>query len=307
MTYTSRKSLLQAPFRKEKDLLGLDDVPAQALFGIHTVRAIENFPVANRDVNPALVHAFGHVKGACAKTSRNLGFWAKDETKYNAIMTACKEMADGLLNAHVVVDALQGGAGTSTNMNVNEVLANRAIQILGGTLGDYTKVHPLDDINLHQSTNDAYPTALKLAIIVQIKALKTSLAALIKAFRDKEKEFYDVVKIGRTQLQDAVLTTLGREMGAYAEALGRDEGRLDRAIESMLVVNLGGTAIGTGMAAPEAYIETVAKTLGEMTGCPFVRAPNLIDNTQNADAFVELSGLLKTSAATLIKIATDLR
>ncbi len=307
MTYTSRKSLLQAPFRKEKDLLGLDDVPAQALFGIHTVRAIENFPVANRDVNPALVHAFGHVKGACAKTSRNLGFWAKDETKYNAIMTACKEMADGLLNAHVVVDALQGGAGTSTNMNVNEVLANRAIQILGGTLGDYTKVHPLDDINLHQSTNDAYPTALKLAIIVQIKALKTSLAALIKAFRDKEKEFYDVVKIGRTQLQDAVLTTLGREMGAYAEALGRDEGRLDRAIESMLVVNLGGTAIGTGMAAPEAYIETVAKTLGEMTGCPFVRAPNLIDNTQNADAFVEVSGLLKTCAATLIKIATDLR
>lgn len=307
MTYISRQSLLQAPFRKEKDLLGLDDVPAQALFGIHTVRAIENFPVANRDVHPALVHAFGHVKGACAKTSRGLGFWGKDETKYNAIMTACQEMAEGLLNGHIVVDALQGGAGTSTNMNVNEVLANRSIQILGGTLGDYTTVHPLDDINLHQSTNDAYPTALKLAIIVQIKALKASLAALIKAFRDKEIEFYDVVKIGRTQLQDAVLTTLGREMGAYAEALSRDEGRLNRAVDAMLVVNLGGTAIGTGMAAPEAYIETVAKTLGEMTGCPFIRAPNLIDNTQNADAFVEVSGLLKACAATLIKIATDLR
>ncbi|MFA6280480.1 MAG: aspartate ammonia-lyase [Bdellovibrionales bacterium] len=307
MTYTSRKALLQAPFRKEKDLLGLDDVPAQALFGIHTVRAIENFPVANRDVHPALIHAFGDVKGACAKTSRALGFWAKDEVKFNAIMTACKEMADGLLDSHVVVDALQGGAGTSTNMNVNEVLANRAIQILGGTLGDYIKVHPLDDINLHQSTNDAYPTALKLAIIVQIKALKASLSALIKAFRDKELAFSDVVKIGRTQLQDAVLTTLGREMGAYAEALSRDQGRLDRAIEAMLVVNLGGTAIGTGMAAPEAYIETVAKTLEGMTGYPFVRASNLIDNTQNADAFVEVSGLMKSCAATLIKIATDLR
>jgi len=307
MAYTSRRALLTAPYRKEKDLLGLGDVPADALFGIHTVRAIENFPVANRDVHPALIHAFGFVKGACAKTSRALGFWAQDAAKADAIETACAEMAEGKLDAHIVVDALQGGAGTSTNMNVNEVLANRALQILGCPLGDYARVHPLDDINLHQSTNDAYPTALKLAAIIESQKLKSSLMDLRDAFRAKEKAFADIVKIGRTQLQDAILTTLGREMGAYAEALTRDLVRLDHAVAQLAVVNLGGTAIGTGMAAPTPYIEQVTDVLAAMTGFALARAENLIDNTQNADVFSEVSGLLKTCGATLIKIATDLR
>ncbi|HAX91583.1 MAG TPA: aspartate ammonia-lyase, partial [Rhodospirillaceae bacterium] len=303
----SRATLLKAPFRQEKDLLGYGDVPADALFGIHTVRAIENFPITGRDVHPALIHAFGAVKGASAKTNRALGFWAHEPAKADAILQACQEMADGLLDQHIVVDALQGGAGTSTNMNVNEVLANRALQIMGSALGDYTRIHPLDDINMHQSTNDAYPTALKLAVITRLQNLKLCLSALQEAFREKEKQFADIVKIGRTQLQDAVLTTLGREMGAYAEALSRDECRFTHAEKKLRIINLGGTAIGTGMAAPFPYISRATDQLSEMTGQAFIRAPNLIDNTQNADVFVETSGILKTCAATLIKIATDLR
>ena len=293
--------------RDEKDLLGIGKVPAHALYGIHTVRAVENFPITRRPIHASLTQAFGHVKAAAAKTNRMLGVWANDSAKADAIEKACEEMAQGLLSEHIVVDAMQGGAGTSTNMNVNEVLANRAIQILGGTLGDYKRVSPLDDINLHQSTNDAYPTALKLAIIMQLRTLRASATALQTAFREKERQFAAVVKIGRTQLQDAVLTTLGREMKAYAEAIGRDITRLAKCEEKLCVINLGGTAIGTGIAAPIGYIAQVADMLHKMTGIDFVRAEDLIDNTQNADVFVEVSGVLKTCAASMIKISTDLR
>lgn len=293
--------------RDEKDLLGLGKVPANALYGIHTVRALENFPIAQRTIHAELTHAFGYVKGASAKTNRQIGIWKTDARKADAIIQACDEMARGLLDEHMVVDALQGGAGTSTNMNVNEVLANRALQIIGRPLGDYACISPLDDINLHQSTNDAYPTSLKLAVIRQLRYLIASLASLQSSFRDKEKEFAKIVKIGRTQLQDAVLTTLGREMKAYAEALGRDITRLKKCETSLCVVNLGGTAIGTGIVAPAIYIENVVNTLREMTGIQFTQADDLVDNTQNADVFVEVSGALKTCAATMIKICTDLR
>jgi len=307
MLTTLDSLLANAPTRNEKDLLGIDKVPAQALYGIHTVRAIQNFPIARRSVHTALIHAFGLVKGASAKTNRMLGAWTGDSPKADAIETACEEMSKGLLDEHIVVDALQGGAGTSTNMNVNEVLANRALQILGCDLGAYDRIAPLDDINLHQSTNDAYPTALKLATIVQLRKLRESVAALQKAFRAKENQFASVVKIGRTQLQDAVLTTLGREMKAYAEALGRDLVRLANCEQQLCAINLGGTAIGTGITAPIAYIAQAADMLHQMTGIAFVRAEDMIDNTQNADVFVEVSGALKTCAATMIKISTDLR
>ena len=294
-------------YRIEHDLLGNGRVPADALYGIHTVRAMENFPLAGRPPHFGLIRAFGMVKLACARTNRRTGTWEDDPAKADAIEQACGEMGAGELDQHIVVDLLQGGAGTSMNMNVNEVLANRALQILGAELGGYKRVSPLDDINLHQSTNDTYPTALKLAVINQLRRLEEEVVGLQEAFQDKEQEFAHVVKIGRTQLQDAVLTTLGREMGAYAEALSRDRWRLYKCEERLRVINLGGTAIGTSMAAPRMYVFGVGEMLRELTGIGFARAENLVDATQNADVFVEVSGIIKAHAATLLKLCTDLR
>jgi aspartate ammonia-lyase len=293
--------------RIEHDLLGEVPVPADALYGAHTVRALENFVLSGHPVHGALVAAFGTVKLACARTNRSLGVWADEPAKADAIEQACREMADGLLTAHVVVDAMQGGAGTSTNMNVNEVLANRALELLGEPRGAYGRVSPADDVNLHQSTNDTYPTALRLAAIRLLHDLEEQVVGLQEAFQAKEQEFAHVVKVGRTQLQDAVLTTLGREMGAYAEALNRDRWRIYKCEERLRVVNLGGTAIGTGFAAPRQYIFRVVDTLRELTAIGFARAENLTEATQNADVFVEVSGILKAHAATLLKVAGDLR
>ncbi len=293
--------------RLERDMLGEIAVPAGSLHGAHTERALENFPLAGRPVHLELARAYGMVKLACARTNRALGVWAGDDAKADAIERACRELADGLLDDHIVVDRLQGGAGTSTNMNVNEVLANRALQILGETPGEYERVSPLDDINLHQSTNDTYPTALRLAAIELLHKLEEQIVSLQEAFQAKEQEFAHVVKVGRTQYQDAVLTTLGREMGAYAEALGRDRWRIYKCEERLRVVNLGGTAIGTGFAAPRQYVFRVVDTLRELTSIGFARAENLTEATQNADVFVEVSGILKAHAATLLKLAGDLR
>jgi len=230
-----------------------------------------------------------------------------DDAKAEAVERACREMAAGELIGHVLVDRLQGGAGTSTNMNVNEVLANRALQILGLEPGRYDRVSPLDDLNLHQSTNDTYPTALRLAAILALRRLEDRLVTLQEAFQTLEQRFAHVVKVARTEMQDAVLTTLGREMGAYAEAVGRDRWRVYKCEERLRVVNLGGTAIGTGMAAPRQYIFRVVDTLRDITGIGFARAENLVDATQNTDVFVEVSGILKACAATLLKISSDLR
>jgi len=294
-----------AEYRKEHDLLGERDVPAGALHGIYTERALENFPLTGRPVAPALVRAFGAVKLACARTNHELGWW--DDRTFAAIQQACAEMEEGLLDEHVRVDALQGGAGTSTNMNVNEVIANRALQLLGCPLGDYDTVSPLDDVNLHQSTNDTFPTALKVAAIRRLRELERDVVALLEEFQRKEKELAHVVKIGRTQFQDAVLTTLGREMSAYAEAFGRDRWRIYKCEERLRVVNLGGTAIGTGLGAPRQFIFRAVEHLRDLTGLGLARAENLVEATQNADVFPEVSGILKALATNLLKVSSDLR
>jgi len=293
--------------RTEHDQLGERQVPDEALYGIHTLRALEHFPVAGRPVPRELVHAFGTVKLACARTNRSLGVWSEDSAKADAIERACRELAEGMLDAHVPCDLLQGGAGTSTNMNVNEVLANRALELLGEPHGRYDRVSPLDDLNLHQSTNDTYPTAFRLAAIRLVRGLDAQLVALQEAFQIQEKRWAHVVKVGRTQLMDAVLTTLGREMAAYAEALSRDRWRVYKCEERLRVVNLGGTAIGTGLGAPRQYVFGVVDELRDLTGIGFARAENLVEATQNADVFVEVSGILKACATTLFKVCSDLR
>jgi aspartate ammonia-lyase len=294
------------PDRLEQDALGRLAVRAAARHGIHTARALENFPLLGRPGHPALARAFGAVKLAALRCNRGLGCFP-DPAKADAMERACRELLDGTLAADVVVDALQGGAGTSTNMNVNEVLANRALELLGRPRGEYQRVSPLDDLNLHQSTNDTYPTALRIAAILGLRELERQVLALQEAFQVQEKAMAHLVKVARTEGQDAVLTTLGRSMGAYAEALNRDRWRLAKSEERLRVVNLGGTAIGTGLAAPTAYIFQVVEELREITGLGLARAENLVEATQNLDPFVEVSGLLKTLATSLIKIASDLR
>lgn len=292
--------------RIEHDSLGDRQVPADALHGIHTLRALENFPLAGRPVHPALVAAFGAVKLACLRTNKRLGMW-EDPARVEAMESACRELMDGQLAGHIRVDALQGGAGTSTNMNVNEVLANRALELLGKPHGAYDVISPLDDINLHQSTNDTFPTALRLAAIRSLRVLEVRLTALQEGFQARERDFADVVKVGRTEFQDAVLITLGREMGAYAEAFNRDRWRVYKCEERLRIVNLGGTAVGTGLGAPRDYIFRVVDELRDVTGVGFARAENLVDMTQNTDVFVEVSGMLKACATSLIKISNDLR
>ncbi len=301
MTAADRAS----PLRTEHDLLGVRELPAEALYGIHTARALENFPLAGRPVRADLVRAYGSVKLACLETNAELGCLPAGIVP--ALRRACEELAAGDLEAHIVVDALQGGAGTSTNMNVNEVLANRALVLLGHPPGDAEVVSPSDHVNLHQSTNDTFPTALRVAAIRGIRGLEAALVSLVEAFQHQEQALADVVKVGRTELMDAALVTLGREMGAYAEAFGRDRWRVHQCEERLRVVNLGGTAVGTGLGAPREYVFRVVDRLRAVTGLRVARADNLLEATQNADALVEVSGVLKTAAVNLMKVAGDLR
>lgn len=291
--------------RVERDALGEREIPAGVYWGVHTARALENFPLSGRPPHPALVAALAQVKLACARANAELGHLSPAVAE--AVARACGEVLEGNLGRAVVVDALQGGAGTSTNMNLNEVLANRAEEILGGRKGEYALVHPLRHVNLHQSTNDVYPTAVRLAAIGLLRELERAVAGLQAAFQEKEAEFRDVLKVGRTQLQDAVPLTLGAECSAWAEALSRDRWRVFKCEERLRVVNLGGTAVGTGLTAPRDYIFLVVEKLREITGLGLSRAENLVDATQNADAFVEVSGILKAHAVNLFKISSDLR
>lgn len=291
--------------RIETDALGELSIPLSALRGIHTQRAVDNFPAVTGFVNPSLIHAFAKVKLAAIQTNHELGLI--DDDRFAAVTQACEEMMAGDLDSHFPIDALQGGAGTSTNMSVNEVLTNRALQILGRQPGDYDYLHPLHHLNLHQSTNDTYPTALKIAAILKLQQLEEALVKLQEIFQQKEKEFSHIVKVGRTQLQDAVLVTLGREMSAYAEAFGRDRWRVYKCVERLRVVNLGGTAVGTGITAPRRYIFRAVELLRDITGIGLARAENLIDATQNTDVFIEVSGILKACAGSLFKVANDLR
>ena len=292
-------------YRIEKDLLGEMQIPAEVLWGIYTARAVENFPLSKRGIDSKFAAAYGAVKLAAARVNGQLS--KLDEKILPAICSACEEMLEGMLSEHIIVDALQGGAGTSTNMNVNEVIANRALQILGNKPGSYDIIDPLDHVNLHQSTNDTYPTALKVACIWKLRLLEEQVAKLVEEFQMLEKRTADIVKVGRTQMQDAVLTTVGREMSAYAEAFGRDRWRIYKCEERLRVVNIGGTAIGTGLSAPRQYIFNVVEELRTITGLGLARGENMIDITQNADVFVEVSGILKACASNLLKVASDLR
>lgn len=292
-------------FRTEKDLLGELPIPADVYWGIHTYRSLQNFPVSGYRINPVLIKSLGIVKLSAAIVNKELGYLNSEKAEF--IINAAQELIDNKLNESIVVDALQGGAGTSTNMNINEVIANRALELAGKPKGEYSFIDPIEDVNLHQSTNDVYPTAVKIAVIFLLKDLEKNLVTLQESFQSKEKEFAGIVKVGRTQLMDAVLTTLGREFAAYAEAIGRDRWRVYKCEERIRVVNMGGTAIGSGLTAPRNYIFAVTEKLREITGFGLARAEDMLENTQNLDAFAEISGILKTNATNLIKISNDLR
>jgi aspartate ammonia-lyase len=292
-------------YRKEKDILGESDIPADSLWGIHTLRAFDNFRISGEKVPTRLIRALAMVKKACSQANLETGFLDKD--KADAIIRACDEVIEGRHCEEFPLDALQGGAGTSTNMNINEVLANRASEILGGDKGAGALVHPLDDVNMHQSTNDVYPTALKLAVIEGLRELSAAVELLQGIFQKKEKEFADVIKTGRTEMREALPLTLGAEFSAFAGAIARDRWRVFKCEERIRQVNLGGTAVGTGLSAPRGYIFLVIEKLRNISGSGLTRGENTVDQTANNDSLVEVSGILQAHASTLIKVCGDLR
>jgi aspartate ammonia-lyase len=299
--------MTQAPTRVEHDLLGERAVPADAYYGIHTLRALENFPITGVSISiyPELVRALACVKQAAALANNALGLLP--DAKSDAIVRACEEIREGELLEHFVVDVIQGGAGTSTNMNANEVIANRGLERLGNRRGEYRFLHPVDDVNMSQSTNDVYPTAVNVALHFAIDRLAAAMAGLRRAFGDKAQEFATMLKMGRTQLQDAVPMTLGQEFGTYAVMLQEDEERLREAALLITEINLGATAIGTGINAHPDYAALACERLSDITGIRLVTASNLIEATQDAGAFVQLSGVLKRVAVKLSKVCNDLR
>lgn len=292
--------------RTERDFLGEKQIPADAPWGIHTARALENFPLGDGSVNPRLLTAYAQVKKACALTNAELGHLSPEIA--DVIVTSCNDFQLSTFDFSLpALSALQGGAGTSTNMMMNEIIANLALKKLGREFGDYETVHPLDHVNLHQSTNDTYPTALKVAAIFALRELSESVASLQGAFQRLEKEFADIPTIGRTERVCAVPLTLGVEFSGFAEAFARDRWRTFKCEERLRVVNLGGTAIGTGLTAPRSYIFLATEKLREITGLGLTRGENLVDQTANQDCFVEVSGILKALAVNLIKVCDDLR
>src|SRR5438477_5692132 len=294
-------------YRVEHDLLGDRQVPADAYYGVHTLRAVENFPISGTPISiyPELVAALASIKLAAAKSNRELGLL--DAKLADAIVAAAEEVRAGRLHEQFVVDVIQGGAGTSTNMNANEVIANRALELLGRAKGDYRFLHPNEHVNMSQSTNDVYPTALKLAAYSGIMRLVDAMAVLRQAFEAKSEEFRDIVKMGRTQLQDAVPMTLGQEFSTYAVMLGEDEQRLKEAVLLVCEINMGATAIGTGINSHPDYAASVCRHLRDVTGIPVVTAANLVEATQDCGSFVQLSGVLKRVAVKLSKTCNDLR
>ncbi|MDH4150820.1 MAG: aspartate ammonia-lyase [Betaproteobacteria bacterium] len=293
--------------RLEHDLIGERRIPANAYYGIHTLRALENFPISGTPISIylALVNALACVKQAAAMANCELGLL--DQKRMQAIVAACEEIRAGNLHQEFVVDVIQGGAGTSTNMNANEVIANRALEIMGRRKGEYRYLHPLEHVNMSQSTNDVYPTAIKLAAHFNIGRLIDAMARLRGTFERKADEFSDVLKMGRTQLQDAVPMTLGQEFSTYAVMIEEDEQRLQEACLLIHEINLGATAIGTGINSHPEYAELVCRRLVEISGVPVQTATNLVEATQDCGSFVQLSGVLKRVAVKLSKICNDLR
>lgn len=292
-------------YRIERDSLGERQVPAEAYYGIETLRGKENFEITKRGICRQLIKALAIVKKAAAKANIDAGNISEKVGK--AIMLACDEILNGRLHGQFVTDIIQGGAGTSINMNANEVIANRANELLGGRKGDYDFVHPNDHVNFGQSTSDVIQTAGKIAVVKQLKKLQVELKKLYNSYLDKAEEFKDVIKTGRTHLQEALPITLGQEFYAYASALNRDIKRIDTAIDALLEVNLGGTAIGTGLNANEKYCKKVILHLSKFSGEDVRIAKNLIDATRNLDAFGYASSMLKLLAIDLSKTASDLR
>ncbi|WP_280416886.1 aspartate ammonia-lyase [Nocardia carnea] len=296
-----------AVFRTEHDLLGDRDIPVGAYIGIHTTRALENFPISGVPISrhPDLVGALAAVKSAAAQANNELGVLSEERAR--AIVTACEDIRRGELHEHFVVDVFQGGAGTSTNMNANEVIANRGLDILGCPRGTYARLHPLEHVNLGQSTNDVYPTAVKIAVVTATNRLREALAGLSAAFAAKAVEFAEHLKMGRTQLQEAVPMTLGQEFGTYAVMVGEDIARLAEAAELAREINLGGTAIGTGLNAPPDYPARACAHLRSVTGLDLVTAADLVESTQDTGVFLQISGIVKRTAVKLSKVCNDLR
>ncbi len=293
--------------RMEKDLLGEREIPYDALYGIQTLRAMENFPITGVVIRefPGLLAALAAVKEAAALANSELGLL--DDERCAAIVKAAAEVRHGRHHEHFLVDVIQGGAGTSTNMNANEVIANRALELLGAKRGDYERLHPNSHVNLSQSTNDVYPTAVRLALHGEIERLRLSMAALAGAFKAKGSEFAPFLKMGRTQMQDAVPMTLGQEFNAFGHTILEDVERLGESLSLIREISMGATAIGTGITAPEGYTESVRKHLSAVTGLELITAPDLVEATSDTGAFVQLSGVLKRCAVKLSKICNDLR
>ncbi|MGF7186915.1 aspartate ammonia-lyase [Desulfitispora alkaliphila] len=291
--------------RKEKDLLGEKLVPKEVYYGIQTVRAIENFPISGQKLREELIIALGQVKRASAIANRKLGLLSEDLA--NPIITACDEVIAGKLTSQFLVDPIQGGAGTSINMNANEVIANRAIQLCGEKLGDYSYISPNTHVNMSQSTNDVFPTAIRIATMKMSEGLLQSISKLIKELRKKAKEFDHVIKVARTHLQDAVPIRLGQEFASYQHLIERDRNRIKMSLRHLLKINMGATATGTGLNTPIEYREIVLNELKAYSGLKFELASDLVDATQNIDTLAELSGALKIMAVDLSKIANDLR
>ena len=295
----------QMKYRTEHDSVGDKKVPEDAYYGVQTLRAVENFRITGLQMHPEIISSLACIKKAAAITNREIGLL--DPKISEAIVKACDEILKGGFLEHFVVDPIQGGAGTSLNMNANEVIANRAIELLGGRKGDYSIVHPNDHVNMGQSTNDVIPTAGKMTAIRLLMKLRLQLQCLHLALSKKAEEFDHVIKMGRTQMQDAVPIRLGQEFKAYANAVHRNIIRIEGAADEMRLLNMGGTAIGTGINADKAYLERIVPVLNEVSGMDFVQAEDLIDATQHLDPFVAVSGAVKTCAVALSKIANDLR
>lgn len=291
--------------RIESDLLGEKEIKDDVYYGIQTLRAYENFPITRYRINSVFIKAMALTKKASAISNHKYGFLNDDQ--FEAICKACDEVATGELDHAFIVDPIQGGAGTSLNMNANEVIANRANEILGGKLGVYDRVHPNDHVNCAQSTNDVIPTAGKVCVLYLAQELIDALEGLINSLENKANEFKDVVKMGRTQLQDAVPMTLGQEFNAYKKVLTRDVKRLKATMDSLTYVSLGATAIGTSINADPRYVKDVVKTLSKVTNLELTQHDDLVDGTQNLDAFSYFSAILKTAALNLSKISNDLR
>ena len=293
--------------RTESDSLGSMEVPATAYWGIHTARAMENFPITRRAIYnyPDLVRALARVKQAAARANAEIG--VLDPAKAAIIDRVCEEIVAGDLHAEFRVGVIQGGAGTSTNMNANEVIANRGLELMGFPKGDYARLSPIDDVNRSQSTNDVYPTAIKLAMVFSAQRLLAEHRLLTAAFAAKGHEFAHILKIGRTQLQDAVPMTLGQEFTGFAHTLAEDYDRLSETIPWLNEINMGATAIGTGITADPRYADAVRRHLVDLTGIEMETAPDLIEATSDAGIFMTLSGTLKRAAVKLSKICNDLR